>query len=195
MSGTPRKAHSVSQAAVNGFCRLVTKAESSEVEEVIRQIAAHLREHPQEARPTMLALESGLMGKKLEKAKTLCIPYTRCKIGDLSQKLLQHVILETQSVLTADIFKRLTKSNKDVTHRLFYALFAEMPQNPVFTHDVEEFTQAYISKHKQIDIDMSMIKISVADEVQWGLSGCYKMQVEGGKIVKICHYSGCEVAA
>ena len=194
MSGTPRR-HSLSQAAVNGFCKMVTKAEGSEVEDIIKQIAVHLREHPSEARPTMVALQSGLMGRQLDKAKTLSIPYTRCRIGDLSQKLLQHVIINAQDSLTGDILKRLSKCNKDLTHRLFFAMFAEYPGNPVFTHDVDEFCQAYVSKFKKLGMNMESFAISPDGKLQWSKSGCYKMEVDEEKKIKaIIHYSGKKAA-
>jgi hypothetical protein len=158
MPPTAPRLKTVSQAAVAGFSRLVTKAECADTESIIKLIATHLRENPSEARPALVALENGLFGKALDKAKALFIPTTKCKLMDLSQKLLQHTIYEAQTKISPLIMKKLTKTNKDITHRLFYALFAESPNSPVFTREVEEFTHAYTKKFIGIGMQMKLIE-------------------------------------
>jgi hypothetical protein len=190
MPPTAPRLKTVSQAAVAGFSRLVTKAECADTESIIKLIATHLRENPSEARPALVALENGLFGKALDKAKALFIPTTKCKLMDLSQKLLQHTIYEAQTKISPLIMKKLTKTNKDITHRLFYALFAESPNSPVFTREVEEFTHAYTKKFIGIGMQMKFIEISADDKVMWEKTGCYRFQAEGGSVTTIEHYSG-----
>ena len=65
----------------------------------------------------------------------------------------------------------------------------------MFTHDVDEFGHAYVSKFKKLGMNMGSFTISPDGKMQWSKSGCYKMEVDGEKKIKaIIHYSGNKAA-
>ena len=147
---------------------MVRRSDKQQAMQTLRDITQHLKHNPAEASAVMAAIQSGVV----EDATTpssgkICIPTSRTKIGCLAAKLYRCVIAEAEPTVTKDLLVRLDKANPKCSQQLFYFFFAESADNPVWTHDLDEFVLGYTERYKVLQQPGRRLGWTVAGEPDW----------------------------